>query len=65
MKIIKGQRPTLERELLETMFTPGAEGCAANLKARLARRGKGKLVLASKRGCDTVPAGEATSDSEI
>lgn len=44
--IIQGGRADLERELLEALFTPGAEPRAHDLKTRLARR-LGKLRLVS------------------
>ncbi len=47
--IIQGGRADLERELLEALFTPGAEPRAHELKARLAHRGQGKLRLISDR----------------
>lgn len=47
MNIIKGKRAGLERELLAAMLTPGAERKAEALKARLQRRGTGKLKIVS------------------
>lgn len=43
--IIQGGRADLERELLEALFTPGAEPRAHELKTRLVPRGQGKLRL--------------------
>jgi hypothetical protein len=43
--IIQGGRADLERELLEALFTPGAEPRVHDLKTRLAPRGQGKLRL--------------------
>lgn len=43
--IIQGGRAELERELLEAIFTPGAESLADTLKARLAPRGYRRLHL--------------------
>lgn len=43
--IIQGGRANLERELLEALFTPGAEPRAHELKTRLVPRGQGKLQL--------------------
>lgn len=45
--IIQGGRADIERELLEALFTPGAEPRAHDLKTRLASRGRGKLRLVS------------------
>lgn len=64
MKIIKGRRHELERELLKAMLTHGAEKRAARLKQRLERRGRGRLVLASDSARDAVPPDEAASDGE-
>lgn len=47
--IIQGSRADLERELLEAMFTSGAEPRAHELKTRLVPRGQGKLRLVSDR----------------
>lgn len=47
--IIQGGRADLEQELLEALFTPGAEPRTHELKARLAPRGQGKLRLVSDR----------------
>jgi hypothetical protein len=44
--IIQGGRADLERELLEALFTPGAEPRAHKLKTRLMPRGQGMLRLA-------------------
>lgn len=45
--IIQGGRADLERELLEALFTPGAEPRVHDLKTRLVPRGQGKLRLVS------------------
>jgi hypothetical protein len=45
--IIQGGRADLERELLEALFTPGAEASVHDLKTRLVPRGQGKLRLVS------------------
>ena len=45
--IIQGGRAELERELLEALFTPGAEASVHDLKTRLVPRGQGKLRLVS------------------
>ncbi|MEW6330276.1 MAG: hypothetical protein AB1560_02345 [Pseudomonadota bacterium] len=47
--IIQGGRADLERELLEALFTPGAEPRVHDLKTRLASRGQGKLHLVTDR----------------
>lgn len=47
--IIQGSRADLERELLEALFTPGAEPRVHDLKTRLVPRGQGKLRLISDR----------------
>lgn len=47
MNLVKGNRADLESELLEAIFTPGAEQQAERLKARLERRGHGKLRVVS------------------
>jgi hypothetical protein len=47
--IIQGGRADLERELLEALFTSGAETRAHELKARLAARGQGKFRVVSNR----------------
>jgi hypothetical protein len=44
MTLLNGGRPALEREVLEALFTPGAETRVQDLKARLARRGRIRLV---------------------
>jgi hypothetical protein len=53
--IIQGGRAELERELLEAMFTPGAEPLADTLKVRLARRGYRKLRLVPDDTCKSPP----------
>lgn len=63
MKVIKGRRHEIERELLRAILTHGAEKRAARLKQRLARRVKGKLVLACDSARDAVPSDKATSES--
>jgi hypothetical protein len=45
--IIQGGRADLERELLEALFTPGAEASVHDLKTRLVPRGQRKLRLVS------------------
>lgn len=45
--IIQGGRADLERELLQALFTPGAEPRVHELEIRLACRGQGKLRLVS------------------
>lgn len=47
--IIQGGRADLERELLEALFTPGAEPRVHDLKTRLVPRGQGKFRLVSDR----------------
>ncbi|BAV33396.1 hypothetical protein SCL_1082 [Sulfuricaulis limicola] len=47
--IIQGGRADLERELLEALFTPGAEVSVHDLKTRLVPRGQGKLRLVTDR----------------
>ncbi len=47
--IIQGGRAELERELLDAIFTPGAEPLADELKARLTRRGNRKLRLVPEK----------------
>ncbi len=53
--IIQGGRADLERELLEALFTPGAEPRAHELKTRLVRRGQGKLCLVADRARERIP----------
>ncbi len=47
--IIQGGRADLERELLEALFTPGAEASVHELKTRLVPRSQGKLRLVTDR----------------
>lgn len=51
--IIQGGRAELERELLEAVFTRGAEPLADELKARLARRSFRKLRLVPDGACQS------------
>jgi hypothetical protein len=44
MTVLNGGRAALEREVLEALFTPEAETRVQDLKARLARRGRIRLV---------------------
>ena len=61
--IIQGGRAELERELLEAMFTPGAEPLVDTLKVRLARRDNRKLRLVPDRACQSPPeTGGSPSD---
>lgn len=53
--IIQGGRAELERELLEAVFTPGTEPLAEELKARLTRRGYGKLRLVPNEAHQSPP----------
>lgn len=55
LDIIQGGRAELERELLETIFTPGAEPLAEELKTRLTRRGYLKLRLVSDEAYQSLP----------
>lgn len=47
--IIQGGRADLERELLEALFTPGAEPRVHDLKTRLVTRSQSKLHLVLDR----------------
>ncbi len=47
MNLLEGKRADLERELLEAMFTPGADQRVEALKMRLERRGHGQLRIVS------------------
>jgi hypothetical protein len=53
--IIQGGRAELERELLEAIFTPGAEPLTDELKARLAPRGYRRLRLVPDEACQSPP----------
>jgi hypothetical protein len=62
--IIQGGRAELERELLEAMFTPGAEPLADELKIRLAPRGFRRLRLVPVQACQSPPEnGDSPSGS--
>ena len=62
--IIQGGRAELERELLEAMFTPGAEPLADELKVRLAPRGYRRLHLVPDEACQSPPEnGDSPSGS--
>lgn len=61
--VIQGGRADLERELLEALFTPGAEASVHDLKTRLVPRGQGKLRLVLDRARErTLPEIGANSD---
>ena len=64
--IIQGGRADLERELLEALFTPGAETRAHDLKTRLVPRGQDKLRLVGDRTreCASPEAGANSDPSE-
>lgn len=55
MNVIKGKRAGLERELLKAILTPGAERKAETLKARLRRRGTGKLRVVTNQASRPAP----------
>jgi hypothetical protein len=61
--IIQGGRAELERELLEALFTPGAEASVHDLKTRLVPRGQDKLHLVAVGAQErTLPEMGADSD---
>lgn len=49
LKLLAGGRTALEQELLEALFTPGADLHVQSLKARLTRRGRIEVVSTSTR----------------
>lgn len=63
--IIQGGRADLERELLEALFTPGAEPRVRDLEIRLARRqGKLRLVVDETRQHASLKSGANLNPSE-